>query len=77
MKKLLYIVLGLAALTALALDNTIINDFWNTTGYVNYAPSEREAANVCDIDASVKAVVAVANVEQFSTEAPGVRVIIR
>ena len=77
MKKLLYIALGLAALTALALDNTIINDFWNTTGYVNYAPSEREAANRCDIDASVKAVVAVANTERFSTIAPGTRITVR
>ena len=77
MKKLLYIVLGLAALTALALDNTIINDFWNTTGYVNYTPSERSETNGCAIDASVKAVVAVANVEGFSTGAPGIRMIIR
>ena len=77
MKKLLYIVLGLAALTALALDNTIINDFWNTTGYVNYTPSERSETNGCDIDASVKAVVAGANTGWFSTKPMGTQFQIR
>ena len=77
MKKLLFGLAGLAVLGALALDNTIINEYWNTTGYVNYEPSEQTATNASDVDVVVKAVAVAVNVDEFSTDATGLCIFVR
>ena len=38
-RAVLSLVLFAAGLPAMALDNTQVNDFWDTTGYVNAAPA--------------------------------------
>ena len=46
MKKMLAALFAVGALSLFALDNTIEwNGFWDTTGYVNPAPSEMAATS--------------------------------
>ena len=46
MKKMLSTLFAIGALSSFALDNTIEwNGFWDTTGYVNPAPSEMAATS--------------------------------
>ncbi len=56
-----------AALCAAALDNTVVNDFWDTTGYVNGTTSTRSAALGSGVDSRVKVVRETAAPQRFST----------
>ena len=58
MKKtfLVFEIIGAAAITAAALDNTVVNDFWDTTGYVNGTTSARSATLGAKVDSRMKVV---------------------
>ncbi len=45
-----------AALCAVALDNTVVNDFWDTTGYVNGTTSARTGTLGAKVDSRMKVV---------------------
>lgn len=45
-----------AALSGAALDNTVVNDFWDTTGYVNGTTSVRVATLASAVDTHLKIV---------------------
>ena len=45
-----------AAVCAAALDNTVVNDFWDTTGYVNGTTSTRSATLGGKLDSRLKVV---------------------
>ena len=57
MKKA-FVLIGIAsaALCAAALDNTVVNDFWDTTGYVNGTTSARSATLGVKLDSRMKVV---------------------
>ena len=57
MKKA-FVLIGIASATlcATALDNTVVNDFWDTTGYVNGTTSTRSATLGVKVDSRVKVV---------------------
>ena len=68
----------LAGAAAFALDNTIDNAFWNTTGYVNAAPVTAVTAGVPGpLDTAVPAQVVSAPVADFNSRNPGATIIIR
>ena len=56
-----------AALCAAALDNTVVNDFWDTTGYVNGTTSAKTATLGSNFDSRLKVVRATNAPETFST----------
>ena len=56
-----------AAIVAYAFDNTVVNDFWDTTGYVNGTTSTRSAALGSGVDSRVKVVRETAAPQRFST----------
>ena len=57
----------LAAVAASAFDNTVVNDFWDTTGYVNGTVSSRSATLATTVDTRLKVVRETAALETFST----------
>ena len=57
----------LVAVAASALDNTVVNDFWDTTGYVNGTVSSQSATLATTVDTRLKVVRATAALETFST----------
>ena len=65
-----------AALCAAALDNTVVNDFWDTTGYVNGTTSAQSAALGAGVDSRVNVVRETAAPQRFSTF-NGMTVVIR
>ena len=68
MKKLVIFAFAFAAaIVAFALDNTVVNDFWDTTGYVNGTTSAQSAALGAGVDSRVKVVRATAAPATFST----------
>lgn len=61
--------LAAAACAAKALDNTIQNDFWDTTGYVNHSPNA--AASVGDVADTIISNVKESNIlETFRSTPP-------
>ena len=67
MKKA-FLIFGFAvALSGAALDNTVVNDFWDTTGYVNGTTSARAATLASAVDTRLKVVRATIAPETFST----------
>ena len=57
MKELVFFAFVVAtAIVAFALDNTVVNDFWDTTGYVNGTTSARSAALGAKVDSRLKVV---------------------
>ncbi len=57
MKKVVIFAFAFAAANvAFALDNTMVNDFWDTTGYVNGTTSARSATFGAKVDSSLKVV---------------------
>ena len=56
-----------AALSGAALDNTVVNDFWDTTGYVNGTTSARTATLASAVDTRLKVVREADAPETFST----------
>ena len=57
----------LAAVAASAFDNTLVNDFWDTTGYVNGTVSSQSATLATTVDTRLKVVRATVALETFST----------
>ena len=57
----------LAAVAASAFDNTVVNDFWDTTGYVNGTVSSQSATLATTVDTRLKIVRETAALETFST----------
>ena len=67
MKKA-FLIFGFAvALSGAALDNTVVNDFWDTTGYVNGTTSARAATLASAVDTRLKVVRATIAPKTFST----------
>ena len=68
MKKT-FLILGfaVAAFSVAALDNTDVNDFWDTTGYVNGTVSSQSAILATTVDPRLKVVRETAALEMFST----------
>ena len=58
---------AVAAFSVAALDNTVVNDFWDTTGYVNGTVSSRSATLATTVDTRLKVVRETAALETFST----------
>ena len=56
-----------AALGAAALDNTVVNGFWDTTGYVNGTTSAQTATLGGRVDSRLKTVRATNAPATFST----------
>ena len=57
MKKLVIFAFAFAAaIVAFALDNTVVNDFWDTTGYLNGTTSARSATLGVKVDSRMKVV---------------------
>ena len=54
-----------------ALDNTVANDYWNTTGYVNATTSTVSAATTSIFDSRVESASASAAIAQFDTRPIG------
>lgn len=65
-----------AAVAAYALDDTISNDYWNTTGYVNVLTSTAAAATTAAFDSRVEGSRASAAVLKFDTRPIGTIVIL-
>ena len=57
----------LAAVAASAFDNTVVNNFWDTTGYVNGTTSTQSAILATMVDTRVKSVRATPPPATFST----------
>ena len=57
----------LSAVAASAFDNTVVNDFWDTTGYVNGTVSSQSATLATTVDTRLKIVRETAALETFST----------
>ena len=57
----------LAAVAASAFDNTVVNDFWDTTGYVNGTTSSQSATLATTVDTRMKSVRATPPPATFST----------
>jgi len=57
MKKTFFIFgFAIMALSVTALDNTVVNDFWDTTGYVNGTTSVQSATLGGKLDSRLKVV---------------------
>ncbi len=55
MKKITFIIgFAVTTLSVMALDNTVVNDFWDTTGYVNGTTSTRSATLGVKVDSRMK-----------------------
>ena len=68
MKKISFIIgFAVTTLSVMALDNTVVNDFWDTTGYVNGTTSAKTATLGTSFDSRLKAVRATNAPETFST----------
>ena len=65
MKKAFLVFGFAAALSVAALDNTVVNDFWDTTGYVNGTTSAQ--TSVFAVDSRLKVVRETTAPERFST----------
>ncbi len=68
MKKAL-VLIGIigTALSGSAFDNTVVNDFWDTTGYVNGTTSAQSATIATPLDTRMKSVRATPPPATFST----------
>lgn len=67
MKKA-FLIFGFAvALSGAALDNTVVNDFWDTTGYVNGSTSARAATLASAVDTRLRVVRETEAPATFST----------
>ena len=58
---------AVAAFSVAALDNTVVNDFWDTTGYVNGTTSSQSATLATTVDTRMKSVRATPPPATFST----------
>ena len=58
---------AVAAFSVAAFDNTLVNDFWDTTGYVNGTASSQSATLATTVDTRLKVVRATVALETFST----------
>lgn len=67
MKRLFLLSTLAAAISAAALDNTVVNDFWDTTGYVNGATSAQSAKLGTAVDTRHQVTRATAAPARFST----------
>ena len=68
MKTLLFSACALLAAVAVsAFDNTVANDFWDTTGYVNGTTSAQSATIATSLDTRMKSVRATPPPATFST----------
>lgn len=67
MKKAFLIFGFAAALSVAALDNTVVNDFWDTTGYANGTTSAQANVFAGEVDTRLKAVRETNAPETFST----------
>ena len=77
MKGILFAIASLAAAAvSFALDNTIVNDFWNTTGYVNGAVAEHSSTLAQALDSRVHDIAA-SNEPAFSTGPRATVVVVR
>ena len=57
MKKIFFVIgFAVTALSVTALDNTVVNDFWDTTGYVNGTTSARTGTLGAKVDSRMKVV---------------------
>ena len=78
MKKIIAMVLLAAAGTLLALDNTVKNDFWDTTAYVNATVRpEASAVNAEPASSYAGSTCFSGVIEFFSTLKSGFRMIFR
>ena len=59
-----------------ALDNTISDDYWNTTGYVNATTSAVSVATATVFDSRVEGARASAAISQFDTRPIGTVIIL-
>ena len=66
-----------AVCVARALDNTVANDYWDTTGYVNATTSTVSAATSAIFDSRIESSCASAAIAQFDTRPLGTLVILR
>ena len=64
------------AFGALALDNTVNNDFWNTTAYVNAQPVTLELTVTDDLGFFVPTAFVSAPQRDFDSHAPGLFILI-
>ena len=73
MKRLLFVFgFTVAAVGAVrALDNTISDDYWNTTGYANAATSTVSAATASVFDSRIETARESAAIEKFDTRPVG------
>ena len=78
MKKTLFAFgFAFAAVCAVqALDNTISDDYWNTTGYVNATTSTVAAATTSIFDSRIESASASAAIAQFDTRPAGMLIVI-
>ena len=68
MKKIFFVIgFAVTALSVTALDNTVVNDFWDTTGYVNGTTSARSATMGGKLDSRLKVVSETNAPATFST----------
>ena len=58
---------AVAAFSVAALDNTVVNDFWDTTGYVNGTVSSRSATLATTVDTRLKVIRETPPPATFST----------
>lgn len=67
--KMAFLICGFSAavLSAAALDNTVVNDFWDTTGYVNGTTSSQSATLATTVDTRLKVVRETTAPARFST----------
>ena len=66
-----------AVLAANALDNTVSDSFWDTTGYVNGETSVASAAIQTEFDSRTECACASAALGYFSSSQPGLLLTIR
>ena len=77
MKRIAFGVATATALTVVAaLDNSVVNDFWNTTGYVNGTVAEQSAPLASALDSRVRDVAA-SNAPAFSTSPHATVIVLR
>lgn len=67
MKRLFLLSTLAAAISAAALDNTVVNDFWDTTEYVNGATSVQSATLGMAVDTRHRVTRETAAPARFST----------
>ena len=62
---------------AAALDNTVSNEFWNTTAYVNAQPSTLSLVVTTGLDLSAPSSFASVPQRDFDSHAPGLFFVVR